>query len=250
MTPLVVVGSGMLGLAIGSFLNVVIHRAPLHQSIVTPGSRCPACRTPLRGRDNVPVASWVVLRGRCRYCAHPIPARYPLVEMGTAALFVALALRFGASWVLPAYAMGFASLLALSVIDLDHGLRPARIAYPALALTGALLLVAASAEDRWDDLRHAVAGGIAVAALLGVLRLVRPQGADAGDVPLALLVGAPLGFLGVAHVVVGVVAGAVLRVAVGAALRTTARGDDREPVAYGPFLALGALVTVLVGAAP
>ena len=90
MTPLVVVGSALFGLLIGSFLNVVIQRVPLRQSVVTPRSRCPRCETPIQGRDNVPVVSWVVLRGRCRHCADPIPARYPLVEVGTAVLFAAL----------------------------------------------------------------------------------------------------------------------------------------------------------------
>lgn len=90
MTALLVAGCSLVGLAVGSFLNVVIHRVPLHQSVVSPRSRCPRCETPIQGRDNVPVVSWVVLRGRCRHCAEPIPARYPLVEVGTGVLFAAL----------------------------------------------------------------------------------------------------------------------------------------------------------------
>lgn len=90
MTALLVGGCSLLGLAVGSFLNVVIHRVPLRQSVVSPRSRCPRCETPIQGRDNVPVVSWVVLRGRCRHCAEPIPIRYPLVELGTAVLFAAL----------------------------------------------------------------------------------------------------------------------------------------------------------------
>ncbi len=90
MTALVVVGATLFGLAVGSFLNVVIHRVPLHQSVVTPRSRCPSCGTSLRARDNVPLVSWVLLGGRCRHCAQPIPARYPLVEGATAVLFAAL----------------------------------------------------------------------------------------------------------------------------------------------------------------
>ncbi|MBW3555342.1 MAG: prepilin peptidase [Actinobacteria bacterium] len=89
MTVLVIGSCTMLGLAIGSFLNVVIHRVPLHQSVVTPRSRCPVCETPLRGRDNVPVVSWLLLGGHCRHCGCPISARYPLVEGGTAVLFAA-----------------------------------------------------------------------------------------------------------------------------------------------------------------
>lgn len=91
MTALVVVGATLFGLAVGSFLNVVIHRVPLHQSVVTPRSRCPSCRTTLRARDNVPLVSWVLLGGRCRHCAQPISARYSLVEAATAVLFATLA---------------------------------------------------------------------------------------------------------------------------------------------------------------
>jgi leader peptidase (prepilin peptidase)/N-methyltransferase len=135
VTVLVVAGSAVFGLMIGSFLNVVIHRVPRHQSVVTPGSRCPGCRTPIRGRDNVPVASWVLLRGRCRHCGRAIPARYPLVEAGTGLLFAALALRLGVSWLLPASAVGLAALLALASGGLARlvgpaGPRPARPDWP------------------------------------------------------------------------------------------------------------------------
>ncbi len=249
MTTVLAGAGAVLGLAIGSFLNVVIHRVPLHQSVVRPGSRCPGCMTALRGRDNVPVASWVLLGRRCRHCAAPIPARYPLVEVGTAALFAALALRLGVSWALPAYAVCFASLLALSVIDLDHGVLPARIIYPTLAVTSALLVVAAWADDRWDDLGHAVVGGIAAWVFFGVLWLAYPRGMGFGDVRLAPLLGAHLGFLSLMHVFVGIFLAALLGAVSGLALQATGRRGGRDPIPFGPFLALGALVTVLFGAA-
>jgi leader peptidase (prepilin peptidase)/N-methyltransferase len=248
MTTVLIAGSAVLGLAIGSFLNVVIHRVPLHQSVVRPGSRCPSCTTTLRGRDNVPVASWVLLGRRCRHCAAPISARYPLVEVGTAVLFAALAVRLGVSWALPAYAVCFASLLALSVIDLDHGVLPARIIYPTLVLSGVLLVVAALAEDRWGDLRHALLGGIAVWVFFGALWLVYPRGMGFGDVRLSPLLGAHLGFLSLMHVFVGIFLAALLGAVSGLALQATGRRGGRDPIPFGPFLALGTLVTVLFGA--
>jgi leader peptidase (prepilin peptidase)/N-methyltransferase len=248
MTALLIAACAVLGLVIGSFLNVVIHRVPLRESVVTPGSRCPECRTSLRAWDNVPLLSWLVLRGRCRHCAVPIPARYPLVEAATAVLFALLGLRLGASWELPAYLVCFAALLALSVIDLDHGVLPTRVIYPTFLVTGALLVVAAWADDRWGDLRNAVIGAIAAWAFLGLLWLVYPKGMGFGDVRLSLLVGAHLGFLSLMHVFVGVFSAALLGAVTGLALQAAGRRGGRDPIPFGPFLALGALITVLVGA--
>ncbi len=248
MTPLVVAGCAVLGLAVGSFLNVVIHRVPLHQSVVTPSSRCPRCATSLSGRDNVPVVSWVLLRGRCRHCGAPISTRYPLVEAATAALFVALALRLGLTWALPAYLVCFASLVALSVIDLDHGVLPSRIIYPTLIASGALLVVAAVAEDRWADLGHAVVGAVAAWVFFGLLWLAYPAGMGFGDVRLAPLLGTHLGFLSLMHVFVGIFSAALLGAVSGLALQALGRRGGRDPIPFGPFLALGTLVTVLFGA--
>ena len=247
MTPLVVTGSSVLGLAVGSFLNVVISRVPLRESVVTPGSRCPRCRTALGWRDNMPVVSWVVLRGRCRHCRAPISVRYPVVEVATAAVFAALGLRFGLSWMLPAYLVCFASLVALSAIDLDHGVLPSRIIYPTLALTGALLVVAAAADDRWDDLRHAAIGAVAAWAFFGALWLAYPKGMGFGDVRLSALLGAHLGFLSLMHVFVGIFLAAVLGAVTGVALQATGQRGARDPIPFGPFLALAALLTVLFG---
>src|SRR5436309_6749414 len=126
VTALVAAGCGLLGLAVGSFLNVVIYRVPRKESVVRPRSRCPGCGTQLADRDNIPVVSWLLLRGRCRTCGEPISARYPLVELGTAALFVAAALRFGADWAVPGFLLFFASLLAISLTDLEHYIIPNR----------------------------------------------------------------------------------------------------------------------------
>src|SRR5437870_13300245 len=158
MTAVVAAVCGVLGLAVGSFLNVVIHRVPRKESVVQPRSRCPRCGTQLADRDNVPVVSWVLLRGRCRTCGEPISPRYPLVELATAALFVAVALRFGADWAVPAFLLFFASLLAISLIDLEHYIIPNRIVYPTLFGGFALLVVAAAAGGNWEALQRAVIG--------------------------------------------------------------------------------------------
>ena len=127
---LLIVGAALYGLAIGSFLNVVIARVPAHRPVSRPPSACPQCAVPIQRRDNIPVVSWVVLRGRCRACRAPISARYPLVEILTAGLFVEVVLRFGWSWSLPAELALVAGLVALAFCDLDHLVLPKRIVYP------------------------------------------------------------------------------------------------------------------------
>src|SRR3954447_12244946 len=124
MFGVLVLFCALLGLLIGSFLNVVIWRVPRKLSVVRPPSHCPQCETPIRPVDNVPVLSWLLLRGKCRHCGNPIAVRYPLVEAGNGVLFVAVAARFGASWELPAYLVLTAALLAISLIDLEHFIVP------------------------------------------------------------------------------------------------------------------------------
>src|SRR4051812_8482783 len=120
VTALVAVVCGTMGLMVGSFLNVVIYRVPRHESVVTPRSRCPGCGTQLSEIDNIPVVSWLVLRGKCRTCGTGISVRYPLVELATGALFAAMAVRFHGSWVIPAFCLFAAASLALALIDLEH----------------------------------------------------------------------------------------------------------------------------------
>ncbi len=135
----------LFGLAIGSFLNVVIYRVPRKESVVSPPSACPSCQTPISARDNIPVISWVLLRGRCRHCQAPISWQYPAVELATAALFAGTAARFGYAWELPAYLVLFAGLLALSWIDVEKLLLPKAIVRPLLVLVAELFLVASAA---------------------------------------------------------------------------------------------------------
>jgi hypothetical protein len=134
-TALLLVLLAVFGLAVGSFLNVVIVRVPAGESLFHPPSKCPLCQAPLAKKDNIPVVSWLLLRGRCRSCQEPIPAGYPIVELANAVLWVVAGLRFGATWPLVPYALLFSVLLALSVIDLELYILPNKITYPSILVS-------------------------------------------------------------------------------------------------------------------
>ncbi len=238
---------GVLGLAVGSFLNVVIHRVPRNESVVSPRSRCPGCGTQLAARDNVPVVSWLLLRGRCRACGTAISSRYPLVELGTAALFATAGARFGADAVVPGYLLFFAALVCISAIDLEHFIVPKRIVYPVLFASVPLLVLAAAVGGRWTALRDAVLGGALAWGLLFVIHLVSPQGMGFGDVRLAGLIGVYLGWLSVGHVLVGLFLAFLSAALTGVGLILVRRRTRKDKVPFGPFLALGAVAAVLVG---
>src|SRR5437879_5667724 len=199
MTAVVAVACGVLGLAVGSFLNVVVYRVPRKESVVRPRSHCPKCGTQLADKDNVPVVSWLALRGRCRTCGEPSSVRYPLVELATGGLFVAAGLRFGADWALPAFLVFFASLLAVSLIDLEHYIIPNRIVYPTLFAGVALLFLAAAADGNWKALERSVIGAAGFWGVLLVVHLVSPRGMGFGDVRLAAVLGLFLGWLGLRY---------------------------------------------------
>jgi leader peptidase (prepilin peptidase)/N-methyltransferase len=240
---------GVVGLCIGSFLNVVVHRVPRKESVIRPRSHCPSCGIVLANRDNVPVVSWLRLRGRCRSCEGAISIRYPLVELGTATLFVAGALRFGADWALPAYLVFFASLLAISVIDLEHYIIPNRIVYPTIFLSVPLLAVAALAQDDWTDFGHALLGGTSAFLLLLLVHLASPRGMGFGDVRLSFILGLFLGWLDpwVGHVFLGLFLGFLLGSVTGLVLIAIRRRGRKDHIPFGPFLAAGAMLTVLFG---
>lgn len=239
--------AGFFGLLVGSFLNVVIHRVPLRQSVVSPRSACPGCETVLAERDNVPVLSWLLLKGRCRTCGMKISPRYPLVEVATAVLFGAAALRLGADWALPAFCLFFAALLAIALIDLEHFIVPNRIVFPMLAISLPLLLLAALLEGEWSPLVTAVIGALAASNGLLVVNLISPKGMGMGDVKLALLLGLFLGWLGLAHVALGLFLGFFFGAVGGILLIALGIKSRKDAVPFAPFLAAGAVVAVLAG---
>lgn len=237
----------VLGLAIGSFLNVVVHRVPAGQSVVSPPSACPSCSSAIRPRDNVPVVSWLLLRGRCRDCQAPISARYPLVELGTSVLFVVMALRFGADWVLPAYLYLAAVGLALALIDLDCKRLPDALTLPSYPVAAVLLGGAALLGSDSGDYMPSLLGGVAMFALYFALAFAYPAGMGFGDVKLAGVLGMYLGWLGWGAWAVGTFLGFALGGVFGIGLILVKKGGRKTAVPFGPFMLLGVLIAVLVG---
>jgi leader peptidase (prepilin peptidase)/N-methyltransferase len=235
---LIVLTAGLLGLVVGSFLNVVIHRVPLRRSVLWPASHCPACGEPIRPIDNVPLLSYALLRGRCRNCKARISARYPLVEALTGALFAAGAYEFGLGLRLLTALVLICALIALAGIDLEHRLLPNVIVGPA-ALIGFTLSVVESPERWWLYLisAFAVAGG------LFVLAIVYPGGMGMGDVKMGGMLGAFLGPYAALAVFLGAFCGALL----GGALMSLGRISRQSPLPFGAFLALGGILALFVG---
>jgi len=238
---------GLLGLAVGSFLNVVIHRVPRDESLVRPGSHCPQCGSEVRHRHNIPVLGWLLLRGRCADCRAPISPRYPLVEAGTAVLFVAVAAKFGWSWELPAYLYLAAVAIALAAIDLDVMRLPDKIVLPSYSVALILLIPAAIADHSWDA---AIRGLIAAALMYAFywVLAVLPKGMGGGDVKLAPLLGLYLGWLGWSSVAVGAFAGFLLGGVVGVVLMATRLATRKSRIPFGPYMLAGAFLAVFAAA--
>lgn len=238
---------GVLGLVVGSFLNVVVWRVPRGESAVRPGSHCPECGAPVRPRDNVPVVSWLLLRARCRDCGAAISARYPLVEAATAALFVLVTVWRGFTPDLPAFLYLAAIAVALTLIDLDVHRLPDVIVLPSYGVGVVLLGAAALATDDWGSLGR---GLIACAALfLGyfVLLLVYPAGMGFGDVKLAGVLGLYLGWTGWGSVLVGAFSAFVLGGLFGALLMLVRRAGRKTGIPFGPWMLLGAFIGLVLG---
>jgi leader peptidase (prepilin peptidase)/N-methyltransferase len=244
---LVVVAAGIVGLAIGSFLTVVVHRVPAGASTLAPRSACPMCAAPIRAIDNIPVLSYLLRRGRCHSCHAPIPLRYPALELTTAALFVVVGLRVSSLWMVPAYCTLFAALIALSAIDLEHLRVPSRIIYAAALAGLPLLVLASAATHRWDALVHAVVAGLVAFCAFFAIVFVSPKAMGFGDVRLAALCGAFLGWIGFTSAMVGFLlcflAAGLVAVALLSARRT--RRSARLPLA--PFMSAGTVAAVLFG---
>ncbi len=247
MTPLVVAFSALLGLAIGSFLNVVVWRVPRGESVVSPPSACPRCGHRIRPLDNVPVLGWLLLRGRCRDCGEPISARYPAVELGTAVLFGLTAWHLGPVWHLPAYLYLAAIGVALALIDLDVHRLPNAIVLPSYPVAAVLLGGAALLEGEPGVLLRTLLAGAALYAFYFVLMFAYPKGMGFGDVKLAGVLGMYLGYLGWLLVPVGAFAGFLLGGVVGAALLLTRRVGRKSAIPFGPFMLVGAAVAIAVG---
>ncbi len=249
MTAYLAVFCGVLGLLIGSFLNVVIWRVPRGESLVSPPSHCPRCATPIKPYDNVPVVSWLVLRGRCRTCGEPISARYPLVELATGLLFAGLAARIGLEWALPAFLYLGAVCVALALIDLDTKRLPDSITLPSYVVAPALLGAAALLEGELDPLVRALIGLAALYGIYFLLAVAYPAGMGFGDVKLAGVLGLYLGWLGWSEWFVGWLLGFMLGGVFGVLAILLRRASRKTMVPYGPFMIAGALLAVFAGQA-
>jgi leader peptidase (prepilin peptidase) / N-methyltransferase len=231
--------AGISGALIGSFLNVVVYRLPIGQSLVKPRSHCPSCETPVSPRDNVPLLSWLFLKGRCRHCGETISARYPAVELLTALCFVGVVLARGIHAELIALIPFTAVLIAVTFIDIQHKIVPNRIVGPA-----AVYGLVAAAAFRTHMLPELLIAGAGAFTFFLVAALIHPKGMGMGDVKLAGMMGLYLGRLVIPALaiafVVGTVVGVVLVVKHGARSR-------KVGVPFAPFMAFGGLVAMLAG---
>ncbi len=266
----------VFGLLVGSFLNVVIHRVPLGLSVAFPPSHCPACQTQIKSWDNIPVISYLWLRGRCRYCAGSISLRYPAVELVTGLLFVAVAWRFGPTWWTPIHCLFVAALVAAAMIDFDHQIIPDSISLGGLVV--AILVIPAA--NAWygmpyvEALIRSAAGAMVGAGVLWLVAFIharicvalgrqfdhwpgegealpRPTEADywlwfpglgLGDVKLLGMIGAVVGAVGVLDTIV---ASSLIGLVLGG-VQASARGALGEPFGFAPAIALGAIASLFL----
>jgi leader peptidase (prepilin peptidase)/N-methyltransferase len=255
---------GVLGVVAGSFLNVVIYRVPLKLSIVSPPSACPTCGARIKGYDNIPVVSWLLLRGKCRECRQPISARYPLVELGTGLFFAAVVLRFWPAVVSPDNGSGgavtgdvlvliaFLYLAAISVvlalIDLDTHTLPNRLVVPAYVVGAALLGTAGILSGDGQALLRAAIGAAALFLVYTAMAFAYPGGMGFGDVKLAGVLGLFLGYLGWGQLIVGAFGAFLLGGVFSLVLLVLRKANRKSGIPFGPWMLAGAWIGVLVGA--
>jgi len=241
---MILIFSFIFGIILGSFLNVCIHRLPLHQSIVFPVSHCCSCEKPIAFYDNIPLISFIVLRGTCRHCKAPISYQYPIVEFLTGLLSLACMIKFGLG--IP-YAVSFAfcaALIIVTFIDLKHQIIPDTISLPGI-LCGVLLSFVMPSLTFIDSLLGVALGGGSLLIIAGGYYLITKQeGMGLGDVKLLAMMGAFLGWQSILFIImVGSFSGAL----VGIAVMIKKKKDRRYAIPFGPFLSLGAVSYLLYG---
>lgn len=246
-TALLVSFTGILGLIFGSFGTVAAWRIPRRESIVTGRSHCPSCGAMITAIENVPVLSWVLLRGRCRHCGNPISIRYPLIELTTGMLFALSAAKFGWSIETFVFSAFFWVLVVLTVIDLDHKLLPNRIVYPAFVAGWAGLVAAAIADGTTDRLLHAAIGAAIFGGTFFVIAFVAPRGMGFGDVKLAFVLGTFLGYVRIGLVPLGMFLSFLTGALIGVAVMLASGGGRKMQIPFGPFLALGTTIALFAG---
>lgn len=252
LDPLTLLFVAVLGLIAGSYLNVVIYRLPLGMSTVTPRSRCPACGAPIGALDNLPVLSFLLLRGRCRSCGARISWRYPLIELTTALVLVGCYFAFGLSLRAVVAALFGCLMIVLAMIDVDHMILPDRVTLPGIALgflSHAALVVTMHLPWRHmlEPLIGALVGGGVILAIYGLWWLIRrEEGMGLGDAKMLALIGS---FLGWKALLVSFFFGVLLGAVVGLALMARSGEGMRTRLPFGAFLALGGLVALFAAPA-
>jgi leader peptidase (prepilin peptidase)/N-methyltransferase len=235
----------IFGLIIGSFCNVIIHRLPQRASIVTPGSHCPSCKTPIRPWDNIPLVSYLLLRGRCRTCKEHISLRYPAVELLSGVFYVLLWSKFDLSTPLLVYAALTSTLLTVALIDYDHKIIPNTITLPGIVIGLSLSILSILSIEVLPitplaSLFGVLGGGI----FFYLIALVSRGGMGGGDIKLIAMIGAFLGWQGAFFTILS---GALLGSAVGVSLMVLGKKGRKDKVPFGPFLSIGAILFILWG---
>jgi len=245
------VSSLIMGLVLGSFANVPIHRWPAGGTVSEPKrSSCPNCGTQIRAVDNIPVISWFLLRGRCRECDAPISPRYLVVEIITGMLFGAVAWVWGLDPLLPALLVLTWSLVVATAIDLEYRIIPNRLTFRLPVILLPLLIFAAAIDGAWPDLIRGLIAGVAVPgvmlALSELFRLLRGQaGIGMGDIKLAISLGLVIGYLGGLELVVFAYATIISAVIIAVVLLLAGKAKLASRIPFGPYLAVGAMVVIL-----
>jgi leader peptidase (prepilin peptidase)/N-methyltransferase len=237
----------VFGAVIGSFLNVCIYRIPQHKSIVFPSSRCPSCGSPIKAYDNIPIISFLALGGKCRECKGKISVRYPFVELLNGILYMVVLWRFGAHWHTLFYLVFVSLLIVITFIDLDHQMIPDSITLPGMVIgivLGSFLLLDPYDRSRTMSVVNSLAGMLFGGVLYYLIAVLSRGGMGGGDIKMMGMLGSVLGWKGVIMTtftasLTGSIVGIMLMVL---------RGKGRKTkIPFGPFLALGALVSLLFG---
>ncbi|MCK4390791.1 MAG: prepilin peptidase [Desulfobacterales bacterium] len=245
MEPLVLrIWIFLFGLAVGSFLNVCIYRLPRSLSLIRPRSMCPDCQARIAFYDNVPVASYVWLRGRCRHCGTAISLRYPIIELVSGLFAVAVFARYGLSWQgLFLYAL-VAALLVITFIDIDHQIIPDVITFPGIGVGFLTSFVSGHVTYKESLFGIILGGGVLLLVALGYYLLTKREGMGGGDIKLLAMIGA---FLGWKAVIFTIFVGSAVGTVVGVALALRKEEGRRLAIPFGPFLSLGALLYIFFG---
>jgi leader peptidase (prepilin peptidase)/N-methyltransferase len=237
----------IFGAAVGSFLNVCIYRMPRNISIIAPSSRCPSCNTPIRPYDNIPIFSYALLGGKCRVCRTRISLRYPLVEFLNSALYVSAFWRFGLNWYTAAYFIFCSALIVITFVDLDYQIIPDRITLPGILIgliAGSLLMPDPFFRHSPLGLKASIIGFLVGGGIFYAIAILSKGGMGGGDIKMMAMVGSLMGWKSVLLTTfLGSLTGAIL----GIFLMVTRGKGRKTKIPFGPFLALGSLVTLFFG---